>query len=155
MSDDRKPGPETFLTSPDVGISLPGAPGDNPVDNSRGALPLVLFDGDCGFCASSVAVMRGRWFRARVTATPFQRVDVSVHNLTVDKCGESLHVVDGVHVHTGGDAIARILRNARCPWPAVGVVLGLPGVRWVTGRVYALVARNRHRLPGGTPSCEL
>jgi len=155
MPEPSDPGLERFLTSADAGISLPGSAGDNPVDNSGGAAPLVLFDGTCGFCASSVRVMQGRWFRARVRAVAFQRVELSIHNLSVDNCAESLHVVEGERAFVGGAAIARILRSARGPWPLVGRVLTWPGVAWVTGRVYDLVARNRHRLPGGTAACEL
>ena len=68
--------------------------GDSAVDNRRPPQPLVLYDGDCGFCARSVALTRGRWFRAGVAVEAFQRADLLVHNLTVDKCAEVLHVVD-------------------------------------------------------------
>lgn len=130
--------------------------GDKPVENSWPAVPLMLYDGDCGFCTRSALASRGPWFRARVAVRPFQRVDLVVHNLTVDKCGETLHVVDndgGIHV--GSDAVAVVLRESRLPWPAVGAFLRLPGVRWVAQRAYAVVARNRHKLPGGTAACEL
>lgn len=119
-----------------------------------GARPLVLFDGDCGFCAASVRVMRGRWFRAEVTAEPFQRVDLTVHGLTAERCEESLHVVDGTRVFVGGAAIARTLRASRGPWPVVGAAMTVPGIRWVVERCYRLVARRRHELPGGTAACE-
>ncbi len=149
------PDVKAFLTSQFGGSAETVAPGDNPVETPERALPLVLFDGSCGFCGTAVRILRGRWFKARVEAVPFQRVDLSVHNLTVDKCEETLHVVDGSEVFTGGEAIARILRSSRLPWPVVGAVLRLPGLRWLTGKVYAVVARNRHKLPGGTPACEM
>lgn len=126
------------------------------MDNPRLQRPLMLYDGDCGFCTTSALATRSKWFRSEVTVTPFQRADLVVHNLTVDKCGESLHVVDndgGVHV--GSDAVAVVLRESRFPWPLVGRALRLPGMRWVAQRAYAAVARNRHKLPGGSPACEL
>lgn len=130
--------------------------GDNAVENSWPARPLMLYDGDCGFCTSTALASRGGWFRARVEVKPFQRADLVVHNLTVDKCGETLHVVDNDgSVHVGSDAVAVVLRESRWPWPVVGAVLRLPGVRWVAQKAYGLVARNRHRLPGGTPTCQL
>ena len=117
--------------------------------------PLVLFDGGCGFCARAVGVMTGRMIRADVVAEPLQRADLPAVGLTVDKCLETLHVVDESVVFTGSDAIACILRAGRSPWPLAGRLLTLPGVRQVAGAAYALVARNRHRLPGGTTTCGL
>lgn len=132
------------------------AAGDNPVDNVWPAVPLVLFDADCGFCTASVRVAQGPLLRARIDATPYQSTDLLVHNLTVDKCAEALHCVDtdgGVAV--GSDAVAMVLLASRGPWPVAGHVLRLPGVRRVAGWVYAVVAGNRHRLPGATESCAL
>ena len=128
---------------------------DNPVSKSAGAQPLVLFDADCGFCTASAGWMRGRWFLADVDAVALQRADLTIHNLSVDKCAERLHVIADKDVYIGSDAIARILRASRAPWPLVGRVMAAPGVRWLAQGAYTLVARNRHRLPGGTSSCEL
>ncbi|GAA4895983.1 hypothetical protein GCM10025789_12050 [Tessaracoccus lubricantis] len=130
--------------------------GDNSVDNSRPAKPLVLFDEDCGFCTTSAQASQTSWFRAQVAVIAFQRVDLTVHNLTVDKCAESLHVVDtDGSIHVGSDAVAVVFRESRFPWPIVGAALGLPGLRWVAQRVYAVVAANRYRLPGGSAACKL
>ncbi|MBB1483117.1 DUF393 domain-containing protein [Tessaracoccus sp. MC1865] len=130
--------------------------GDNSVDNPRLTRPLVLYDEDCGFCTTSALATQTPWFRAQVTVTAFQRVDLAVHNLTVDKCAESLHVVDiDGSAHVGSDAVAVVFRESRFPWPLVGGVLRLPGIRWVAQKVYAIVARNRYRLPGGTAACRL
>lgn len=130
--------------------------GDKAVDNTRPTRPLVLYDGDCGFCTTSALAAHSRWFESKVDVSPFQRVDLAVHRLTVDKCGETLHAVDADgRTHTGSDAVAVVLRESRLPWPLLGGALRLPGVRWAAQRIYALVARNRHRLPGGSPTCEL
>ena len=96
------------------------SPGDNPVDNTWPAVPLVLYDADCGFCTASVRAAQGRWVGARIDAT-----------------------------------VATVLRASRGPWPVVGQLLRLPGVRRVAGWGYAVVARNRHRLPGATAACEV
>ena len=117
---------------------------------------LVLFDSDCGFCSRSVQVALGSWFRADCCARPFQAVDLSFHNLTVDKCAESLHCVapDGT-VTVGHEAVAAILRRSRRPWPLGGRGMLLPGVSRLAAWVYAAVANNGHRLPGGTGECRL
>ena len=41
-------------------------------------------------------------------------------------------------------------------WPRwCGRVVALPGIRGVASIAYRVVARHRHRLPGGTPACKL
>lgn len=117
---------------------------------------LVLFDSDCGFCSRSVQVALGPWFRADCCARPFQAMDLSFHNLTVDKCAEALHCVapDGT-VTVGHEAVAAILLRSRRPWPLVGPAMLLPGVSRLAAWVYASVAKNRHKLPGGTGECRL
>lgn len=118
--------------------------------------PLVLYDGGCGFCRRSVATARGRWFRARIEAQPYQEADLVVHNLDVENCAKALHCVDtDGAISVGGQAVATILRHSRFPWPIVGRVMTWPGARWVADRLYFLVADNRHRLPGPKSGCDL
>lgn len=116
----------------------------------------MLYDADCAFCTASVRAAEGRWFGARIDACPYQTTDLTVHKLAVDKCAAALNVVapDG-RVVVGADAVAAVLRAAHQPWPVVGRVLSLPGVRRLAQAGYRLVSRNRHRLPGGTAACEL
>lgn len=117
--------------------------------------PLVLVDGGCGFCNRAASFLTGSVVAARVEVVPLQRAPLADFGLTVDKCLEALHVVDGNRVYVGGGAIAHVLSYGRWPWRVLGAVLRLPGVAWVTARVYDAVARNRHRLPGGSTACRL
>jgi predicted DCC family thiol-disulfide oxidoreductase YuxK len=48
-----------------------------------------------------------------------------------------------------------MLGSAGFGWRIAGRVLLLPGVSWIAARAYRSIARNRHRLPGGTPACQL
>ncbi|MFT3888380.1 MAG: DUF393 domain-containing protein [Arachnia sp.] len=125
------------------------------MDGERAGRLLVLYDADCGFCTTSARALTSPWLRSEADARPFQAVAVERFGLTVDKCAEKLHVVDGSRVFVGGRAVAAVLRRSRFPWPAVSWVMTLPGISWVVERVYALVARNRHRLPGGSAACEM
>ncbi|MGH9170291.1 MAG: hypothetical protein ACRD0Z_05400, partial [Acidimicrobiales bacterium] len=36
-----------------------------------------------------------------------------------------------------------------------GRALSVPPLRWLAAAVYPVVARVRHRLPGGTPACRV
>lgn len=58
-------------------------------------------------------------------------------------------------VRSGHAAIAAMLGTAGPLWRPLGRFLLLPGVSALAARAYALVAANRHRLPGGTPACKL
>lgn len=116
---------------------------------------LVLYDADCGFCTTSSRAMTSRWFRADAEARSFQSMDLDALGLSVDKCAEKLHVLDGTRAFTGAAAVARVLLRSRLPWPAIGRVMALPGIRVLAEWLYGLVARNRHRLPGGSAACEM
>ena len=61
---------------------------------------------------------------------------------------------DGVRA-AGPDAIAQLLARQRSALAVAGAVLRVPPVRAVAWPTYRWVARNRHRLPGGTAACSL
>lgn len=84
----------------------------------------------------------------------WQRADLARLGLTAEQCREALQWVgaDGEHVE-GAAAVAASLRHAGKGWAVVGWLLSAPLLRTVADRVYRLVARNRHRLPGGTAAC--
>ena len=115
--------------------------------------PVVVFDGDCGICTTLAGVIERR-LRPPAAVQPWQRLDLAAYGLTDLECIEALQYVDtDGTVYAAERAVARLLRASR-PWarPA-GIVLELPGIRSLAGVVYRWVARNRSRLPGGTPAC--
>ncbi|MBU6245245.1 MAG: DUF393 domain-containing protein [Actinomycetales bacterium] len=116
-------------------------------------LAVVVFDGDCGFCTASVGWAR-RWIRPRVTFQAWQATDLAALGLRASACQQALQFVaiDG-SLASGGRAVCRMLGTGRWPWPAVGWIGSMPGLRWVIDVAYRLVARTRHRLPGSTAAC--
>jgi len=115
--------------------------------------PVVVFDGDCGICTTLAGVIERR-LRPPAAVQPWQRLDLAAYGLTDIDCIEALQYVDADgRVYAAELAVAQLLKASR-PWarPA-GVLIGLPGIRSVAGVVYRWVARNRSRLPGGTPAC--
>lgn len=135
---------------------------DKAVDNgvnfggSTRKRSLLLLDGDCGFCQKAAEAARSTLFRSTLTAAPFQRVGLDEFGLTPQCCEETLHVIDPRGgVRTGSDAVAEVLLASRFPWPLLGRALYLPGLRRLAQGIYARVARNRHRLPGGSAACRL
>ncbi len=115
--------------------------------------PLLIFDGDCGFCTASVDVIR-RWIRPDCAIEPWQNIAIERFGLTPDDCSTAVQYVDSERrVHDGSRAVMRMLRNAPAPWPVIGAVGDAPGIAWVADRVYRWIAAHRHRLPGSTPAC--
>jgi predicted DCC family thiol-disulfide oxidoreductase YuxK len=119
------------------------------------ARPLLVFDGDCAFCSSAVEVLRDR-VRSDIDYLPWQHLDLAELGLTEDACRHAVQWLpaDGAPT-SGGRAVSDLLRGAGQPWSTLGRVGGLPGVRAVVELAYRAVAANRHRLPGGTPACQL
>ena len=116
-------------------------------------VPLLIFDGDCGFCTASVNVIR-RFIRPRCDIEPWQRTDITTFGLTEADCTEAVQFVDATEgVTSGSRAVMAMLRTAPQPWPLVGVIGDLPGIAFVADRAYRWIAKNRYRLPGSTPAC--
>ena len=124
----------------------------------REKTPLLVYDGDCSFCSSSARWIAARW-QGPEQAVAWQQLsaDQLVRlGLTLDDVRCAAWWVDGGgRTSRGHVAIARALRAAP-GWPSVvGRVLLVPPFRWLAAGAYPLIARWRHRLPGGTPACRM
>ncbi|MPZ60058.1 MAG: DUF393 domain-containing protein [Propionibacteriales bacterium] len=118
--------------------------------------PVLVYDGDCAFC-SSTARLLVRWVPTVAAVEPWQRLDLEELGLTETACRESVQWVDAGERPVGGPlALAGFLRSSGGPvWRLIGRVLALPLALRAADPAYRLIARNRHRLPGGTPTCRL
>lgn len=116
--------------------------------------PVLVYDGDCGFCTRCVRVVERIHANADIVAWQF--ADLDDLGLTQAEASDAVQWVepDGT-VRGGHEAVAAILMNSGRLWRPFGRVMLLPGVSWLAARVYRLVAHNRHRLPGGTPACAM
>lgn len=120
-------------------------------------LPLVLYDGRCGFCREWSRRL-ARWDAAgRLRQVPFQDRHqlVGVPALSEADLEEALHVVlpDG-RVERGARGIIALL-----PWLRGGRLLGmlarLPGAAALADHAYRWVARHRDDLGPGGEHCGL
>jgi predicted DCC family thiol-disulfide oxidoreductase YuxK len=117
--------------------------------------PLLIFDGDCSFCTSSA-----QWIEHRlpdgVRVEPWQRLELDAFHLTEhDVTTAAYWVDDRGTTYRGHRSIAKALIAAGGPWKVVGALLLVPPISWLAALGYVVVAKNRHRLPGGTPACKL
>ncbi|MGH9097118.1 MAG: thiol-disulfide oxidoreductase DCC family protein [Acidimicrobiales bacterium] len=122
--------------------------------NSR--VPILIYDGDCGFC-TSVAVGISRRWRAPAHALAWQSLGeggLAELGLTPEAAQREAWWVDDRRRQFGGHrAVAKALLAARGCRRAAGAAILMPPLSWVAGLGYRLVVRYRHRLPGSTNAC--
>ena len=117
--------------------------------------PMLIFDGDCSFCTTSA-----NWIEHRLPSgsrvEPWQRLDLGPLGLTEANVTTAAYWVDERgRTYRGHRSIAKALVAAGGVWKPVGVLLQVPPISWLAALGYVIVAKNRHRLPGGTPACKL
>jgi predicted DCC family thiol-disulfide oxidoreductase YuxK len=116
---------------------------------------ILVYDGDCAFCTSCARFVERRMKRhPKIVA--WQLSDLAALGLTQDECELAVQWIgaDGKRA-SAQHAIGYTLVNAGRGWMVFGRILLLPGISHVAGFVYRLIARNRHRMPGGTPECSM
>ena len=126
---DREPVVETF---PGTRITTLGGP------------PLLLWDGECGFCAATIAFLK-RMARRPFEAVPYQTVRDRLPPEIVELSRDQMHWVseDG-RVVGGGRALIEVLEAAG--HRTLAALLESAPLRPFVSLGYHLVARNRHHL---------
>ncbi|OIV36172.1 hypothetical protein BIV57_17570 [Mangrovactinospora gilvigrisea] len=117
-------------------------------------MPVLLFDGDCGFCTRA-AEAGERFVRPRVRIAAWQ-LDGTYGVAEERLLREVVLVTPRGEVYGGAVAVAKTLAcGGGWAWRVAGAVMQLPGVRLLADAVYRWIAAHRYRLPGGTPACRL
>ncbi|MBB6173755.1 putative DCC family thiol-disulfide oxidoreductase YuxK [Nocardiopsis mwathae] len=118
------------------------------------AAPMLVYDGDCGFCTRTVRLAERLPVRADLI--PWQEADLVRLGVSEERAAhEVLWVEPSGRVEGGADAVAEVFRHARRPWPLLGGAMKLPVIRSAAVWGYRRIAANRYRLPGATPACRL
>ncbi len=117
--------------------------------------PLFLFDADCGVCQDGTDAIRAR-VNPPVDIIASSAVDYVSLGVTREALDEGPVFVDvsGDYV-VGPVGMARMLSLSRRPYRYVGRFMLLPGVRHLLHALGPAMYRNRYRLPGSTPACEM
>jgi predicted DCC family thiol-disulfide oxidoreductase YuxK len=122
------------------------------------ARPVLVYDGDCGFCTSSASWVAKGW-DGPARAIPWQVLGekgLAELGLTLNQVEVAAWWVDESDKSWGGhEAVGRSLRACRGWRRWAGAIILSPPFCWFAPLVYAVVARYRHRLPGGTPACRV
>jgi predicted DCC family thiol-disulfide oxidoreductase YuxK len=91
----------------------------------------------------------------KIAIEPYQKLDLGSLGLTSELTSKAVYFVSGSKRFVAAAAIAQALIESKTIWALAGWLLKLPVVRNIAKPIYYLVAANRHRLPGGTPECQM
>jgi len=116
-----------------------------PTQDGRTEQPLILYDGNCGFCKRSVHWLLRHDRYGALRAEPNQSSDISPELRAA--CQNAVHVVTaGGQVLKAGRACLYCGRFTR--WNRVARLLEVPPLIWGVEIGYWLIANNRSRVSG-------
>ncbi len=101
-----------------------------------------------------------RWLEKHLSeypiAVPFQWADLEGLGVTEAEARDRVWFVVGGRRFGGHRAVSALLRRqSHIGWRFLGHLLVAPGFSLIAAGGYALVARYRYKLPGGTPACKM
>lgn len=116
---------------------------------------MLVFDGDCGFCTSTA-----RWAQRHLPegtpVEPWQRLDLDEMGLRLSDVSTAAYWRDeSGAMHRGHRAAGQVLFAFGGAWRVLGWLCLVPPTSWFAAILYRVIARYRHRMPGGTPACRI
>ena len=111
--------------------------------------PIVFYDGDCGFCNSSVQFVLNRR-KKNVYFLPLQSKRahdiMQEHGLTIEM--NTMYLLNHGKLYQKSSAALRVNLFLRFPFP-IFFYLGMVVPRFIRDGVYDQVAKRRHRIKRG------
>jgi predicted DCC family thiol-disulfide oxidoreductase YuxK len=115
---------------------------------------VIIYDGDCAFCTLWVNRLQ-RSLPVFPQALTSQSINPDDYALSAADLTRFAWYLTPTHQYAGHLAASALLRVQPTRWLRfVGWLLATPPISWFAALGYGLVARFRHRLPGGTATCE-
>ena len=120
----------------------------------------VVYDGDCGFCQSTVNLIKKFDWLHKFRFIPFQdeKVFKTVDELTPEMCKKEIFLVklsDSSKKYFPGYDAFKMMTLFIPITMLVSWFFFLPGVVQLGRIAYKIVAKNRHRIKVGNKSCEI
>jgi len=118
--------------------------------------PIVLFDGVCNLCSSSVQfiIKRDPEGRFRFASLQSPLGEELLTRFGINRgVTDSVILVEGDHYYQESDAALRVARGLKGAWKALAVLRAIP--RPLRDAAYRLIARNRYRWFGKQETCWL
>jgi predicted DCC family thiol-disulfide oxidoreductase YuxK len=117
--------------------------------------PVLVFDGDCGFCTTTANWIKKN-SKVALEIAPYQWTDLGQYGLTAVEAAAKVQLVVGDKVFAGHNCMAKLLLiQPNVFVKLVGAVMVMPVIEPISARLYTWIAANRQKLPGGTPACKL
>ena len=121
---------------------------------SQAQFPVILFDGVCEFCASSVQFIVKRDPSGKFKFAPLQSetgrklvLQLSLEDKNID----SLILIEEGEYYIKSTAVLRIARGLNALWPVLYVFIIIP--KPLRDYFYDIVARNRYKWFGKKEEC--
>jgi predicted DCC family thiol-disulfide oxidoreductase YuxK len=122
---------------------------------SNASEPVLVFDGDCGFCTTTANWIKKN-SKVALEIAPYQWTDLQQYGLTAEEAAAKVQLVVGDKVYAGHNCMAKLLLiQPNVFLKLVGAVMVMPVIEPISARLYTWIAANRQKLPGGTPACKL
>jgi predicted DCC family thiol-disulfide oxidoreductase YuxK len=117
--------------------------------------PVILFDGVCNLCNSSVNFVIDRDPQGTIYFAPLQseyaRKILEKHQIGMEL--NTIVLLEDGKVYDRSTAALRIARLLNGPWPLLYASIVIP--RFIRDGVYRWIARNRYRWFGKTQACRV
>ncbi|MFM6980572.1 MAG: thiol-disulfide oxidoreductase DCC family protein [Micrococcales bacterium] len=117
---------------------------------------LLIYDSDCAFCQKCVdwGVKKLAYFPK---AIGFQAIQPRDYALTEQDVQSSIWLIQesGAKLSANRAATAILKSQPKYRWRLLGSIADAYWVAPVARRIYFLLAKNRHKMPGATQACEL
>ena len=117
--------------------------------------PVLLYDGDCGFCARSVQWILAHERDHEIRFAPLQGATAARLRRSFPRIPDAISTlvyVGGGRAHLRSKAVLHAARHLRAPWRWAHALRWLPGFAFDLG--YRLVAATRYRIWGHADACQ-
>lgn len=116
---------------------------------------IILFDGVCNFCDSSVQfiIKRDPEGIYKFAALQSEAGLKLLKEFNIPEILDSIVLIEGQHYYKKSDAAIRIARNFKGLWKHLGLLTILPLP--IRDYLYDIIARNRYKWFGKKESCML
>ncbi|MCE9501448.1 MAG: DUF393 domain-containing protein [Leptospira sp.] len=116
---------------------------------------VFIYDGDCGFCTKAAKALKGLDKTHKMEVVPFQTLSHDARSgISEEEFRQKAYLFSGNEKFAGASAINKAYSIAMGTGWAYKLYT-FPVVRQIEDFVYTIVAKNRHKLPGGKPECKL
>jgi predicted DCC family thiol-disulfide oxidoreductase YuxK len=118
---------------------------------------IILFDGVCNFCNSSINFVIDRDYKNTFKFAPLQS-DVASKLLTINNMKsmkmDSIILIEGNKIYTKSTAALRIAKNLSGAWFLLYYIF-IPFPSFIRDFFYDIIARNRYKIFGKSEGCRI